>query len=206
MSFNRLNYDDCTYKHDLKQSVGPGDYMLNKPTIECKACFPKDPQVNVQLKGAAECSLYEARIDVSSDLLGITRKASNCPTRKFMPPGEKACETIPLKDCISLPNEDTRISNPPCTLRSTGWNRWEWLCQNPQEKALIPFDYNISNRIVVKDNHRPCLPTPISQLPILPRNHMDVDVQQQPQYCRQPSSDIPSIHWRSCGTYAPYGF
>ena len=57
--------------------------------------------------------------------------------------------------------EDTRLSNPPCTLRGTGWNRWEWLCQDPQEE-LRPFDFNISNRIAAKDAHRPCIPIPIS--------------------------------------------
>ena len=36
------------------------------------------------------------------------------------------------KELISFDNcfkgsEDTRLSNPPCNLRGTGWNRWEWL-------------------------------------------------------------------------------
>ena len=46
-------------------------------------------------------------------------------------------------------------------MRGTGFDRWEYLCFNPQEKATIPFDYNVSNRILVKDNHRPCVPKPI---------------------------------------------
>ena len=64
--------------------------------------------------------------------------------------------------------ENTRISNPSCNLRGTGWNRWEWLCENPQERVLMPFDTNISNRLVVKDNHRPVIPKLIDQNPILP--------------------------------------
>ena len=67
-----------------------------------------------------------------------------------------------------VPAEDSRLSDPACNLRGTGFDRWEWLCLNPQEKALVPFDYNISNRIVVKDNHRPCVPKPIDQRLPLP--------------------------------------
>jgi hypothetical protein len=67
-----------------------------------------------------------------------------------------------------VPAEDSRLSDPACNLRGTGFDRWEWLCLNPQEKALVPFDYNISNRIVVKDNHRPCVPNPIDQRLPLP--------------------------------------
>ena len=64
--------------------------------------------------------------------------------------------------------ENTRLSNPSCNLRGTGFNRWEWLCNNPQERVLIPFDVNVSNRLVVKDNHRPVIPTLIDQTSILP--------------------------------------
>ena len=57
--------------------------------------------------------------------------------------------------------EDTRLSNPPCTLRGTGINRFDPLCWNPQDKALEPWTRRggTSYRIVVKDNHRPCLPS-----------------------------------------------
>ena len=43
-----------------------------------------------------------------------------------------------FQDC-HLNSEPTKLSNPPCNLRGTGWNRWEWLCQNPQDKVEIPL-------------------------------------------------------------------
>jgi hypothetical protein len=46
--------------------------------------------------------------------------------------------------------DDSRLSNPPCNLRGTGWNRWEWLCLNPQERVEIPFDWNITYNGVSK--------------------------------------------------------
>jgi hypothetical protein len=204
MSFNRLNYDDCTYQHNLTQSVGVGDYMLNTPSIECLSCFPKDPQTQSQKGGVSSCDQYK-RVDVDSELLGITRKASNCPSQKYVPFVTPTCEIVNMPDCKSLPNEGTRISNPPATLRCTGWNRWEWLCQNPQDKALVPFDFNVNYRLVAKDNHRPCLPTPISQVPSLPKEHFSDDVYQPENSCQQAIKDIPSVHWRNCKTYEVYG-
>ena len=38
-----------------------------------------------------------------------------------------------FKECDMPTAEETRQSNPPCNLRGTGWNRWEWLCKNPQK-------------------------------------------------------------------------
>lgn len=203
MNFTRLNYDTCTYKTNLRSSVGPGDYMLATPTIECQACFVADPLLAPKGKGVAACT-NKPLVDVDSELIGISRKASRCPSDKYIPTAEQFCTTNKLADCRAIPLEDTRVSNPPCTLRSTGWNRWEWLCQNPQDKALIPFDFNISNRIVVKDNHRPCVQKPVSQTPILPPGNSDDGVYVPKSYCGNVSNDIPGVHWRKSCEYGPY--
>ncbi len=57
-----------------------------------------------------------------------------------------------LTECKNLTTEDTRLSNPPSTLRGTGWNRWKWLCQDPQERVLVPFDYEVDTRNTTRDN------------------------------------------------------
>lgn len=203
MSFNRLNYDSCTYAHNLRQSVGAGDYMVNTPRVECFSCFPIDTSVNLGKYGAALCS-DKPLIDVDSELRILTRKASNCPTDQYLPKGE-FCNLKPLPDCRSaISREDTRLSNPPCTLRSTGWNRWEWLCIDPQSKVFAPFDYNINNRLIVKDNHRPCIPQPINQSPALPpMNASDDMVVYNDAMCRIPNEDIPSITWNKCASVRP---
>ena len=66
--------------------------------------------------------------------------------------------------------EDTRLSNPPSTLRGTGVNRFIPLCLNPQAKILFPGDYHIPTRQVFRDNHRPCIPSlkTISKPPLPP--------------------------------------
>jgi hypothetical protein len=202
MSFSRLNHDDCTYEHNLRQSIGVGDYMLKTPAVDCQPCL------NTYLPTGSTSSTCDQRVDIDSELRGITRRATNCPTRKFIPGTyEPNCTIKHLPDCRTLPNEDTRISNPPCTLRGTGWNRWEWLCKDPQENILVPFDYNINYRMIVKDNHRPCIATPLNPLPVLPPGHCEVTEKQtggMVPSCGAEMMDIPSVHWRSCKTYAPY--
>ena len=98
------------------------------------------------------------------------------------------------RDCTFITDE-TRTSNPPQNLRGTGWNRWETLCKNPQSKVLIPFDYNIQNRIVVKDNHRPCIPTPIDVNLSLPTGQGGVPCQPTSSACYAPT-EPPSVHWQ----------
>ena len=133
---------------------------------------------------------YNGPVDVESDLKNITRPATKCPTFKYQPKCEntvclnqgqpcgqgvvKGCETsnavnkegamandhlADFNDCL-FPVENSRLSNPPCTLRGTGINRFNPLCLNPQDHIFYPGEYQIPSRLVVKDNHRPCVPTP----------------------------------------------
>lgn len=207
MSFCRLNWDNCTYKQDLKQSIGTADYMFGTPRVECHACFSTDPSIRMSSvvpisTGISTCS---NQIDVDSELKLITRPATNCPTGKYVPKETPFCKLNNFPDCQALPREDTRLSNPACTLRCNGINRWEWLCKNPQDNSLVPFDYNISNRIVVKDNHRPCIQEPINQAAALPTwNQDDAMVSYDPKSCMTPNDNVPSTHWRNCKTYAGY--
>jgi hypothetical protein len=202
MSFCGLNYDLCTYKHNLKQSVGKGDYMLGTPKMDCKVCFSTDPYLRMDNGSGVSVCKTKPLVDVDSELKNITRQASSCPLKKYIP-GDEYCQLNPYPNCASaLPTEDTRISNPTCTMRCTGWNRWEWLCQNPQDKALVPFDYNINNRLVVKDNHRPCLPKPINQAAALPEfNDSDNMILYNPSTCMQKTHQMPSTTWRKCCAY-----
>lgn len=107
-------------------------------------------------------------VDVDSELLGLTRQYSHCK----LPYSQTLSSQQPVlfQDCHQqFQGESTRLSNPPCTLRCNGVNRWESLCTDPQATALPPFpQIPTSNRIVVKDNHRPCIEVPLDQSAALP--------------------------------------
>ena len=163
----------------------------------CESCYPYPPTVRLQVQGDSLIA-NTPLIDVDSELLGLTRPLSKDPSQKYVPccPGAACKGGLPcgggvleectnckqnlkrgqratdsnlkhFKDCF-FPEEFTRLSNGPSTLRGTGWNRWEWLCINPQERVEVPFDFNISARTLSKDNHRPCVPNPIDPSLSLP--------------------------------------
>lgn len=80
---------------------------------------------------------------------------------------------VDFPDCY-FGTEDTRLSNPPSTLRGTGVNRFIPLCLNPQAKLFFPGEQHIPTRLVFRDNHRPCIPSleTISAPPLPPANPM----------------------------------
>ena len=169
MSFNRLNYDNGAYIQELNQSIAQGNYKLKEPKISCKPCYPSPPTVRLQKQGVS-IDKNNYLIDIDSELLGLNKRHSKDPSKRFIPNTNDKPELQHWDNCF-IPVEHTRLSNPSCNLRGTGINRWEWLCLNPQDRIEVPFDYNISNRIIVKDNHRACLPIPIDQQLSLPNNN-----------------------------------
>lgn len=196
MSFSRLPYDTCAYQHQLYESIGSGEYMLDNTNV-CKPCFVPSPSINVQRFGASLCDT--SLIDVDSELLGLNVKQTKCPSKKYLPSDKAFCGTKNLSECNDLDTEPTRLSNPPCTLRSRGWNRWEDLCQNPQDNALLRFEANISNRIVVKDTFRPHIEKPLDQTLALPK----ASPQQKPVFCGIQGEPHP-LNYRKCGELKKY--
>ena len=175
MSFNRLSYDSCGYAYDLNESVKIGDYALKTPRNDTN-CFYVNPSVALT-SGNSVCSSV---IYVDSELMGLNVPATKCPSKKYSPSDKPFCALKHMKDCNGLSSEDTRMSNPPCTLRGTGWNRWEWLPTNPQKEAITPFETMLNNRLIVKDNHKPCLPSFTSAEGVLPESsNMHKEVPQQ---------------------------
>ena len=180
MSFNRLNTDTCAYAQELSESVGRGEYKLAEPNrgANCVQCFPRDLEIRMQRSGVGIDST-RPMIDTNSDILNIERDASNCSMKKHLPVFdaqgnlvENRQPNVSFPDCSQLETEDTRLSNPSANLRGTGWNRWEWLCQDPQDKVHIPFDYFINTGIVERDNHRPCIPLVFHNLTMMLKLHL----------------------------------
>lgn len=200
MSFTKLPYDSCAYTKDLQESEDVGKYMLNTPKNDCgENCFHPSPHIRLDKKNIGMCK-NKSIVDVHSELLGLNMKLSECPSKRTIDP--LYCENAFLKDCENtfLSAEETKISNPPGTLRGTGWNRWEWLCSNPQDNAIVPFETNIQNKTIVKDNHRPCLPTLKNSDPVLPNddNVCITDKGQAFEKMYDNEEQVPFIHWRPC--------
>jgi hypothetical protein len=198
MSFTKLPYDPCAYKTTLEESMRPGDYMINAPKVDCvNNCFIKSPYIRLDKKNIGTCKNREL-VDVHSELLGLNRKLTECP--KKMEFDSEYCDNNELVDCDStfMSPEDTLLSNPACTLRGTGWNRWEWLNENPQEKAITPFLTDIQNKTIVKDNHRACIPIVDKMNDVLPNDNNTCYTDKDVEQIYHEKEMIPFIHWRSC--------
>ena len=175
MSLNTLANDSCSYQEKLRRSVGPGMYMLNTPAsdeLSCSQDIPADPSLRFQTYGPNTCVPGHS-IDDSSELKGLSYKNSKCSGDYYVP-GKYSSKGLcgvpgktPARACVA-PQESTRLSNPPCTLHGTGWNRWEWLCYDPQVKAIVPFEYNVDAGMLMRDNHVPCLEKPMDESELLP--------------------------------------
>jgi len=199
MSYTRLKYDDNTYKYSLAATVEPGNYMTQTPR-NCDNCVYYAP--GIILDGKADVLCDKALIDIDSELLNITRKNSQCPADKYIPDGKAFCNYYStLKECTDLVPEPTLISNPKCTGHEVTVNRWEWLCKNPQDKSLVPFDYLINNRLIVKDNHRPLIERPLDQscaLPPVDNNKIIYDWSSKWLNCNNSQVNIPNVPVVKC--------
>ena len=183
MSGIKEGRDYCSYQDKLTRTIAPGMYQLNTPANDDGPCgrdIPANPHLRWQSWGPGFCE-QGSTVDASSELLGLNYKQSKCPSKQYTPgaysptqPG--VCNAAGIQDPrkCTAPTEATRLSNPPCTLRGTGINRWEWLCYDPQDKAVVPFDYLVSNRIMIKDNHAPVIEKVEDQTNAVPGASQDV--------------------------------
>lgn len=167
-SWNRRRYDECKTTDDMRLTTGPGRYQLDAPPQYCNACFVPEPTIHQQRWGASQSANYQ-KTDVESDLFNINRQPTRNTCTQYDPKKDKINKggLTNAQEC-SFPQVHSRLVDPPCTLRSSGWNRWEWLCENPQEAAMIPFDNSITTRLQQKDQFRPCIPVPIDSTTLMP--------------------------------------
>lgn len=225
MSFNRIPYDISTYKHNLAQIIGTGIYQLTRPDNQRVPILPKDPRFHAQSSGVS-ISKNTSMIDNESELLGIARNLSGSPDRQYMPTNnfnlhcgaqtgkvksgcgkyDKVCvynNQILHFDDNGLFTEDCRLSNPPSNNRGTGFNRWEWLPIDPQDRVIEEFDFQINTKLLSKDNHRACIPTPINQTNLLPQPTNNPICETINSSCEAPTYP-PSVSWQDASVISRY--
>jgi len=168
-NWTRNRSDDCHISDDVRITTGPGRYTLEAPNGYCNASFAPEPTVRQQKWGDAQVASY-GKTDVESDLFNLNRTTTKSVCGLYDPNDNRMNSATKrnIKE-QSFPQTHARLNDPPCTLRGTGWNRWQWLCQNPQANVMMPFDWYVPGRILHKDAHRPCIPTPLSTVPALPK-------------------------------------
>ena len=188
-TFERQMYDTAAYEAQLRQSTGPMAYLLNPIRNDvAKPARISDP--GFIAKSGVSVTHMRPLVDVESDLLGMDIKNTKDPNQLFQPKCPQCgCDTegypcgsglnMGCSKCQEslhhLPrlnfNQDyTRISNPLCTGREVGINRFQPLNMQPQDEHrwLHQAEVGVNYRMVVKDNHVPRVPKLIDQTACLP--------------------------------------
>jgi hypothetical protein len=155
-NLTRPKFDDFHQADDMRITSYAGRYYLNPPDANCPVTFPVEATTRIQMSGAS-WPAGQWKTDVETDLKGINRFGSRimCDSALYNPQTNKM-NNIPLQaaDDENFPLLFQRLVNPPCTLRATGWNRWEALPHQPQLTFETPFDHFIPSRTIDKEKCR----------------------------------------------------
>jgi len=153
MAATRFNYDECRTKKQLQQSTDPGRWILNVPGNGDKPCYMADPQIRIQKWGG---NLRTNTINLESDLLGVNRITSrDCLGKDNYKNFNVPNQAISYPTCDNLTTAQSRATNPAWWYRDLEQVDWYYLPLNPQENTCLPFQNNLSTRILEKDYFTP---------------------------------------------------
>lgn len=158
MAFTRFHDDPCRIKKQLQESTDSGRYMLNKPGWGDKPCFMNDPQIRMQQWGG---NLRTNTINLESDLMGLTRPLTHDCDKNNYAKQAVTSDKMEYPECNPLTDE-SRVTNPAWWYRDLEQNHRYILPLDPQENTCIPFQNNLSTRILEKDHFiadAPCVPS-----------------------------------------------
>lgn len=162
------------YKHDVGKmvenneiSTGPGRWALGVPNAYGNAAYVPTVTTINQRWGASHV-MSSTKTDVESDLTNRGRPTVRTTCGQYQPEeGAALAANLTAMPEADFPQTASHLVDPPCTLRGTGINRWQWLCENPQENVMVPFEHLIDSRHASKDAVYAQLSQPIEQSPLV---------------------------------------
>lgn len=153
MACTRFFYDPCRTKKQLQQATDPGRWILNVPGNGDKPCYMEDPQIIPQKWGA---NLRTNTINLESDLMGVNRNLSrDCLGKDQYQNYNVSNHAIQYPTCVNLTTEQSRATNPAWWYRDLEQTDWSYPPLNPQVNTCMPFQNNLSTRILEKDYFTP---------------------------------------------------
>jgi len=152
-NLTRLKNDPFHQVDDMRITSYASRYYLNPPAKNCPTTFPVNATTRIQLSGNSWVD-GQWRTDVESDLKGIDRLGTKIRCGQYNPETNRM-NNIGLSNAKDedVPLTFARLVDPPCTLRATGWNRWQPLFHNPQETFEQPFDFFIPSRDIDREKY-----------------------------------------------------
>jgi len=153
MACTRFFYDPCRTKKQLQQATDPGRWILNVPGNGASPCYMEDPQIIPQKWGA---NLRTNTINLESDLRGVNRQINrDCLGKNEYQKYNVPNQAIQYPTCVNLTTEQSRATNPAWWYRDLEQTDWYYPPLNPQANTCLPFQNNLSTRILEKDYFTP---------------------------------------------------
>jgi hypothetical protein len=153
MACTRFFYDDCRTKKSLQQATDPGRWILNVPGNGADLPYIEDPQIIIQKWGA---NLRTNTINLESDLKGVNKPLSrDCLGKDNYKNYNVPNEAINYPSSNVLFTSESRATNPAWWYRDLEQVDWYYPPLNPQENTCLPFQNNLSTRILEKDYFTP---------------------------------------------------
>ena len=153
MACTRFYYDPCRTKKQLQQSTDPGRWILNVPGNGSSPCYIEDPQIIIQKWGA---NLRTNTINLESELRGVNKPLGrDCLGKDNYKSYNVPNEAISYPKCNNLFTDQSRATNPAWWYRDLEQNNFSYPPLNPQENVCLPFQNNLSTRILEKDYFTP---------------------------------------------------
>lgn len=162
------------YRHDVGKmvenneiSTGPGRWALGVPNAYGNAAYVPNVTTINQKWGASHI-MTSTKTDVESDLTNRGRPTVRTTCGQYQPKqGLLLAQQLTAMPEADFPQTASHLVDPPCTLRGTGINRWQWLCQNPQENVMTPFEHLVDSRHASKDAIYHQMTQPIAASPLV---------------------------------------
>ena len=154
MAFGRKNYEEGTYDAYLERSTYNGKYALEEPRFFVNAPLMDSVYIRTGKYGHVKKDFGD-RVNVESEIQGYTRPSAREVVNQHEP-NRNMVSVDKFKDERFYVGV-TRLDNSGCTLRGTGFNRWDWVPLNPQKNVMIPFDCMVDTKQLAKDSHRPSI-------------------------------------------------
>jgi|TARA_Y100000992_G_scaffold269932_1_gene209955 hypothetical protein len=155
MAFTNIKYDTCRIEKDMQISTEPGRYQIAVPGPGNNVSFQEDPFLRLQKYGA---NLRTNTINLESELMGLTRSL-NRDSVHLNTYNKNNIRNSKINYPSSSPfTEQSRATHPAWMYIDLEQTNWGILPLNPQENTCIPFQNNLSTRILEKDHYVPDYP------------------------------------------------
>ena len=164
-SMTRYKHDNAKMAENNEISTGPGRWALGVPNAYGNAVYVPTVTTLNQKWGASH-DMTSTKTDVESDLKNLGRPTVRTTCGQYQPEqGAAVAARLMTMPEAEFPQTATHLVDPPCTLRGTGINRWQWLCENPQENVMMPFEHLIDSRHAAKDAVYHAMDRPLENSP-----------------------------------------